>query len=469
MHFPIYEGLKQYRAKNRISFHMPGHKGKGDAALSDLFELDITELPDTDDLHSPEGYIAQSEQLLSSLYGTAHSFYLMGGSTCGIFAMLSSTLKYGDTAIIDRGCHKSVIHALGLLGINPVYVMPDCSHQFDFPGGISPEKLSEAIEKHPHAKAVLITSPNYYGVLSDIQAIADITHRADMVLLVDEAHGAHLPFSGDLPQSAIGCGADLVVQSAHKTLGALSGCALLHVVSNRVNAKIVRKNLAIFQTSSPCYGVLAALERAVFSAQKFTKDYKGIIKQITKSRAEVNATAKAYWVGAELTGGRSIFAFDPTRIVINFSKIPLSGYDVARILREKYKIEVEMADRQNIVCIATPYNDKADIKHLEKAVCAIVKQIAPAPDFRERRYEPLPIKEMVPLHTAYHAEAEKIHMEDAQGRAAKHLICKYPPGVPLLCPGEEITPAHIREIISILDDGGTVSGIEPEYQIEVIV
>lgn len=468
MDAPIYKGIKQYLSAGRTSFHMPGHKGQEVLKPSDFFALDVSELPDTDDLHAPHAYIAQSEQQLARLYHTRQSFYLLGGSSCGIHAMLAATLHEGDTVILDRECHKSVIHALIWIGAKPVYIYRKRNHQFDFPGGIHPADVQAALEGNPQAKAVLITSPTYYGGVSDIASIAKATHENGAVLLVDEAHGAHFPFGTQLPESAISCGADMVVQSVHKTLGALSGSALLHICSDAVNPAQVRKLLAMFQTSSPSYTMLCALEQAVFAAPKLEKQYTALLKQIETGRKTVNETGKAYWIGEELNHSCNLYAFDATRIVINFAKTGLSGYHIAALLREKHKIEVEMADEHNIVCITTPYNDLADIKKLTKAVLSIVKKVQPNANSGTNNTEPPPATVKVIPREAFYREEETIHLEHAAGRISKYLVCKYPPGTPILAPGEEIGLEHIRAIADLLDSGATVNGIGEDYQIAVV-
>ncbi len=469
MDAPIYRGIKQYLSKNRISFHMPGHKGNGDWKPADLYALDVTELPDTDDLYAPTSYIKDSEEQLKRIYNTRHSFYLLGGATCGIFAMLAATVQEGETVMIDRNCHKSVIHALMMIGARPAYVYPKYNHQFGFPGGIDPDELETSLQMHGDAKAVLVTSPNYYGGLSNIAALAAVSHRHGIPLLVDEAHGAHLPFSPLLPESALSCGADMVVQSVHKTLGALSGGALLHICSDTILPENVRKLLAMFQTSSPSYAILASLEFAVFTAAGLEKRYKPLLAQIQEGRALVNHTAKAYWVGPELQNTCQIHALDPTRIVINVAKSGLSGYEMAALLRSKYKIDPEMADEHNIVCIATPYNDPSDVKKLTKAMLTIIKKIQPATLQHEPILQlPAAVIRMTPREAFYQA-GEYIHLEQAPGRIAKNLICKYPPGTPILVPGEEIRLEHIREIAALLENGTAIYGIDREYQIEVVV
>lgn len=446
---------------------MPGHKGNGVIDGKNIFRLDVTELDDTDNLLAPERYIKESQDKLSKIYGTVSSHYLLGGSTCGIYSMISFAVSEGDKIIVDRFCHKAVINAIILCGARPVYVTPEYNYQFGFTGGIRSGEIASAVETHPDAKAVIITSPTYYGTVSDVKAIADAVHNAGMLLLVDEAHGAHLHAYDEFPNNAVKCGADMVVQSVHKTLGALSGGALLHINTNKIPSWRVAEVLSMYQTSSPSYGMLSVLERATLGALSLSKKYKALFKAIDKCREEVNSLAKAYWVGEELVGNCGIYAMDKTRIVINFSKLPITGYGVAETLRDKYKIEVEMADRNNIVCIATPYNNVNDVKTLAKAIVSIVDNMQISNNRADSFKNYHPRVAMTP-RMAYNSPCETINMSEASGRVAKTIICKYPPGIPILVPGEEINDEHLRMITDTLELGGTVSGIEEDYRITVV-
>ena len=467
MLFPINDSIKKYVKKNRISFSMPGHKGNSTVEEKGFFKLDVTELDDTDNLFSPKSYIADSQKKLSSVYNTVSSHYLLGGSTSGIYAMISLAVGEGDKIIVDRFCHKSVINAIILCGAVPVYAWPEYNYQFGITGGVLPVEIESVVEANPDAKAVIITSPTYYGTVSDISSIAKIVHKANMLLLVDEAHGAHFHVNDKLPESAVRCGADMVVQSVHKTLGALSGGALLHITTDRIPLWRIEEVLSMYHTSSPSYAVLSALESAAFGALKFNKHYEHIISIIDKCRKDINSNGKAYWVGEELIGGCGIFAIDKTRIVINFSKLAITGYGVAKILRTKYNIEVEMADENNIVCIATPYNKISHIKLLANAISDITGKMSVSAE-RKQIPERIAPQIITTPRKSYFSPYETIDMSDAAGRVSHSVICKYPPGIPLIVPGEEITSSHIKEITDTIEMGGTVTGIETDYRINVV-
>ena len=467
MSLPINEGISKYISKGRISFSMPGHKGNGVIDGKNLFKFDVTELDDTDNLLSPQSYIKESQNKLCNVYGTVSSHYLLGGSTSGIYSMISLVACEGDKIIVDRFCHKSVINAIILRGAVPVYIMPEYNYQFGFTGGILSAEVESAAESNPDAKAVIITSPTYYGTASDIVSIAKTVHKAGMLLLVDEAHGAHFHIADYFPDSAVKCGADMCVQSVHKTMGAFSGGALLHINTDKFASWQIEEVLSMYHTSSPSYAALCVLEAAVLNFAELKKRYIPILREIDKCRALVNAEAKAYWVGEELLGGCAIHSMDKTRIVINFSKLPITGYAVADILRKKYKIEVEMADERNIVCIATAYNSTSDIKALAKAVLAITKKM-PIKTNKTDDFKLCSPRIVTNPRKACLSPCETVDMADAVGRIARTIVCKYPPGVPLLVPGEEICTDHIRLITDTLDMGGTITGIEDNYSINVL-
>lgn len=464
---PINDGIKKYTDKKRISFCMPGHKGKNVSGIKDIFKYDVTELDDTDNLLSPTSYIKTSEESLTEIYKTLSSHYLLGGATSGIYAMISLAVCEGDKIIVDRFCHKSVISAIILCGAVPVYVKPSYNAQFGFAGGMGADDIDFTIMRHPDAKAVVLTSPTYYGMVSDISSISEIVHRAGMLLLVDEAHGAHFHASDVLPESAVSCGADMVVQSVHKTLGAMSGGALLHVNTDRVRKPQILAALSMFQSTSPSYGCLCVLEGAVTDALSQDKKYRELKSAIDKYRTRLNASGKAYWIGSELVGKCDIFDVDVTRIVVNFSAAGITGYSAARVLKEKHNIDVEMADDNNIVCIVTPYNSTGDIKALYRAVEDIADSARTFP--RKAELFTYPECELAILpRKAYFSPYETVGLTDAIERISRATVCKYPPGIALVAPGERIRPEHIRAITDTLEKGGTITGLGEDMQIDVV-
>lgn len=466
MSLPINEGIANYVRKKRISFSMPGHKGRNVTSVKDLFSLDVTELDDTDNLLAPSSYIKRSQLELARMYGAKSSYYLLGGSTCGIYTMISLAANEGDKIIVDRFCHKAVISAIILCGAIPVYVMPSYNYRFGFVGGVGRAEVDLAIMQNPDAKAVIITSPTYYGTVSDVSAIAESAHRAGMLLLVDEAHGAHFHISPLLPQSALSCGADMVVQSIHKTLGALSGGALLHINTD-IDGDRVLSTLSMYQTSSPSYGCLCVLESAVFDGKNMKDAYGRIIAEIDKQRAKLNRLGKVYWVGAEMIGSCNVAGIDKTRIVINFSALPTTGYSIAKQLAGKYNIEVEMADEYNIVCIVTPYNKVSDIRSLARAIAYITEDMRPSHPRTAMDDYPLPWMEMTPRR-AHNCPKDKVDMIDAVGRVCAVPVCKYPPGIPLILPGEKIRAEHLKAITDATDRGASVTGIDRMGKMTVV-
>lgn len=466
MPMSINQGISQYVRRKRISFAMPGHKGKNSTGIRDFFALDVTELDDTDNLLNPTSYIKESQSKLAQIYGASSSYYLLGGSTCGIYTMISLAVSEGDKIIVDRFCHKSVICAIILCGARPVYVMPGYNYRFGFTGGMGRADIELAIMQNPDAKAVIITSPTYYGTVSDIKSISETVHDAGMLMLVDEAHGAHFHLSSFLPDSAVRSGADMVVQSVHKTLGSLSGGALLHI-NTPIDEATVLNTLSMYQTSSPSYACLCALEAAVYDGLRLGDNYKKIIDEVDKQRKILNKQGKVYWIGEEMVGNCNVAGIDKTRIVINFSSLPVTGFGAAKLLQSKYNIEVEMADENNIVCIVTPYNKISDIRTLARAVSDITKNMSTSLPRTATDDYPVPHVAMTPRQ-AHFSPTEAVDMIDSVGRVCGAAVCKYPPGIPLILPGEKIRAEHLRVITASADKGITITGISPGGKITVV-
>ncbi len=464
----INNGLRAYALKERISFHMPGHKGNADLMPEEFMEMDLTELPDTDDLNNPEQFIRMSQTQLANLYRVPRSFYLMNGATCGVQAMFTLCAKPGDKVIVDRNCHKSVISALILLGLCPVFLEPVYMHRFGFTGGFSLESVSDLVGKHPDAKAVFITAPTYYGIMPDIKGIANIAHENGMYLLVDGAHGAHFNFSKYLPVPAERLGADFVVQSVHKTLGALSGSAILHVCTDDFLSQTIQDTIALYQTSSPSYAMLAVMELAILKAVRFAGRYRQMTEAVKSAAEYVNRVTNACWMTAEVADGCGILQMDPTRVVVNFAFCGVSGDEAAQILRTKYAIEPEMSDELNVVCIFTPYNKLSDVKKLARAVVNIAGQSVNMARLSKVADRNVGHAMAITPREAYFSEGEVVPPKEALGRISKATVGFYPPGIPILVPGETIGPEHIRLVVEAQSGSRKLSGVREGGGLDVV-
>ncbi|WHH57073.1 aminotransferase class I/II-fold pyridoxal phosphate-dependent enzyme [Petroclostridium sp. X23] len=468
---PLYNALKTYSKKRKIPFHMPGHKlGKGiaDRFKGEIFNIDLTELRETDDLHAPEGPIKEAQRLAAKAFGAWHTFFLVNGSTCGIQTMVAGICNPGDVLIVDRNCHSSVIHALILCGVSPYYIYPEYIPKLGVAGGMNPQRVEEALKRYPQAKGVFITCPTYYGICSDMKTIANIVHRYNKVLMVDEAHGAHFCFHPGLPLGALRSGADMCVQSAHKTLPALTQSALLHVNSDRIDLHRIKKCLKMFQTSSPSFVLMAYLDAArsimECNGNELLSD---LIRWCQQARESINQSKQLYCLGSELAGSHQIQSVDCTRMVVNVCNTGLSGYQVERELYTFGDIQVEMSDMNNILCIPSPGNSEEQLMALVHSLKAIISDIVVENNARvvgkycDSQYS------MSPAH-AFYSESKVVNLRDAVGEVCSDMITCYPPGIPVLCPGEMISGDIAEYILCVKNAGGKVTGMADERNIRVI-
>ena len=339
---PLYEAVKEYIGKNMVPFHMPGHsQGRGIPKSlrkvfgKNLFDFDLTEVSGLDYLHYARGVIREAEELASDLYGVKKTFFLVNGTTAGIHAMILATCKEGEKIIVGRNSHRSVIGGIIVSGANPVFVHPEVNEKFGIITNISPKKLENIIKKNRDAKAVLITTPNYYGLQGNVKEMINVIHKYGMYALVDEAHGAHFPFNSKFPNSAIEYGADMVVQSVHKTLPTLTQTSLLHIVSNRINSDMVEQSLATIETSSPSYIFMTFLdvvrrEMALHGRELWDR----AIKVAEYARKRIKQLPHYRIVDENIVNGNDIFAFDPMKLTINVEELGFSGFAFENFLSQ---------------------------------------------------------------------------------------------------------------------------------------
>lgn len=440
----LYDQLDARAQQNRISFAMPGHKGGRwiPARLHRLLEIDGTELPGTDNMHHPEGILQESLTFIAQAYGAAHSYFSVNGSSAGILSALHFAASRAPEILLDRNCHASAMNALCLTGLCPVYLQPQPVPEFGITGAILPADVAAALDAHPAAGFVFLTSPNYFGLCSDIRAIADLVHAAGKLLIVDEAHGAHFGFSPLLPPSAVQQGADIVIQSAHKTLPAAGQTALIHL-SSRVDPAEFSRWYSLFQTTSPSYPLMALTDYAVHTLTEHGKEiYQALYAQINRLQIPF----------PRLTGSTSEQDF--TRLVYHTAAFGIHGTLAAAYL-DRRGIDVEMADCNNVVCIATGGNTDEDFAALETALSACPREDA-APLF----LPPPPTRQAMSPREAFLAPAHYLPLRDTAGKISAAVVTGFPPCVPILAPGEEITPEHIHYLLELQRLGGNVTGLE---------
>lgn len=454
----LYELLSEYNRKGVIPMHMPGHKRNTAMLGRDLpYDIDITEIDGFDNLHDAHGILKVTADIASRLYGSKRTFPLVNGSTGGILAGVRSAVRYGDTVIIARNCHKSVYNAVELCGLQPVYLMPEGDRMSGICGSIRPEQVKKAVEEHPDTKLIIVTSPTYEGVISDIKSICEIAHRNKIPVLVDAAHGAHLGFSDFFPHGPVFCGADIVVTSLHKTLPALTQCALAHVHGDLIDENRLAAELAVFQTSSPSYVLLSSIDCCVriLSSDKTAlfRTYAENIRTFDKSISRIGKL-KIVCHGADtLNSHESFYDFDPGKIVISTRHTNLTGSGLAQLLRSKYRIELEMAYSDYAVAMTSICDGWDSFALLIGALLDINRDTKIVPH-DEKHIWPHQLPRRV-LTTAEAAELKgaQIPLSEAVGMMALEYIWAYPPGIPYIVPGEVIDGGMIGFIRQLSDTG----------------
>lgn len=441
----LFQKLSAYAALKRASFAMPGHKGGrgfSEEFKSKIAEIDVTELADTENLHAPRSLLVSASERLAKIYGSERSFFLTGGSTSGVHIMMHSVCT-GGKLLVNRNCHRSVINCAALSGYRLKFLGQDTDKNLLCPLPPTAAEVEKALSEDKEIAAVLITSPDYYGHMADIAAISRVCHKEKIPLLVDEAHGAHLAAFG---KGAIMSGADMAVNSAHKTLNALNQAAYLHIKSDLVDKDRVAALAPMVQTSSPSYPIVASAELALGG---IGEEWKKLAGYIDKKRTELKKNTKVAFAEGET---------DPTRIVFGLSGYEITGYEMEKVLRERYNIDVEMSDRFNVVAIATPANTTEEIDSLFAAAEEILSEAAFAQN-KDFPMPPAPVERMT-ARDAFFAKGEKTELSAAEGRVSKTNITAYPPGTAIVAIGEEITAEHIEYITGIKRLGAEIEGME---------
>ncbi|CAM3783404.1 aminotransferase class I/II-fold pyridoxal phosphate-dependent enzyme [Aeromicrobium ponti] len=453
---PLFDQLKKHASQHPISFHVPGHKygellSYGEIEyFKDILKLDATELGGLDDLHSPEGVILEAQRLLANLYGVSTSYFLVNGSTAGNLAMIMAAAEENDTVLVQRNCHKSILNGISLAKANPVFLAPEYNQDWGVAGGVSLETVKEAIEQYPHAKALILTYPNYYGMVFDLEQIIKHAHQYGIPVLVDEAHGAHFIGGKCFPASAVQLQADIVIQSAHKTLPAMTMGAYLHFNSKLVNEEKLSSYLGILQSSSPSYPIMASLDMArAYLASFSDKDADKLCEKVESFRNALS-TIKGIKV---LPYDNNIG--DPLKVTIQ-SITSLSGFELQQIL-EQHGIYAEMADPYNVLLVFPLLKTYMDYP-VDRVVSCLeegIKIYLHTEDQKKKMiFSKKPVSELVLNQKKREGLIIKpVPLADAVGRVCAQEVTPYPPGSPLLFPGEPIHKEDIQNI-RILKEAG---------------
>ena len=440
----LQEELEKYYNKNYLPMHMPGHKRNIKLLGEKLpYKIDITEITGFDDLHHAEGIIKNIEKKAEKIYGSKKSFILVNGSTCGILAGIRSVTKFGDKVLVARNSHKSVYNAIEINGLKPIYILPKIGKD-KIDRNISANKIEKKIKENRDIKLIIITSPTYEGVISNIKEIVEIAHKYNIPVLVDEAHGAHLKFM-NIENEALNSKADIVIQSIHKTLPSLTGTAILHIQGKLVKEENVEKELSIFETSSPSYILMSSIDNCLdLLERKGKKLFKEYIENLKMFYEGTKKLKKLKILGNEIKEKNN---YDFGKIVIKTDNTNITGKKLFNILREKYKIELEMASINYVIAMTSICDTKENFIKLLNALKEIDLNLE---ENKKKEQEKLEIKlpkiKTKILDAVNNENSEYVNYKVAKNMVAKEYIWVYPPGIPIITPGEIIDEEIIKKI-----------------------
>lgn len=495
---PISKAMEAYAGDGALAFHTPGHK-QGLGAHPLLKRLiteaglrqEVSLMEELDDLHEPAGCIKEAQELAAELWGARESLFVINGTTGAIQAMLVGTLSPGDKVLVPRNAHRSIMGGIILAGAVPIYIQPEIDTRLGIAMGLSVATVQQAIREHPEAKALVAIYPTYYGFCCDLQRIGELVHQANMLLLVDEAHGAHLRFGKDLPKQAIELGADVAAQSTHKLLGSMTQTSMLHIGSNRVEAERIRQAASLLQSTSPNQLLLASLDIARLQmVQEGPQRVNRAVALAQWLRKKINeipglyCPGKEIWAGQEagqlMAGGEDLLdagavALDWAKVTVNLAGLDISGQEAELLLRHQWKVQCELSDPENLLFIIS----MADTQREADRLLQVLQELAvkhqrtmatktgsgigeeqgckKADNLCHMAEMPVAVQRMKPRE-AFFAPIRTVALEEAIGCICGETIAFYPPGIPVLCPGEEITEALVEYIRFYQAKGMRLSG-----------
>jgi len=474
---PYFQALLDYVDTGVLPFHTPGHVQGGGMDLAfrefigdNICAIDLTPMPGIDDLLQPTEAIKEAQELAAEAWGADRSFFLINGSTSGNQCMMMTAVNPGEKIAVPRNSHKSMLGGLVMSGAEPIYMQPEVDRELRMDHCVTPETVARTLEQHPDLTAIYLVSPTYYGVAADLAAIERIAHQAGKLLLVDEAWGPHFHFHPALPLSATAAGVDLCINSTHKMLSAFSQCAMLHQIGDRVPLDRLASVLKMFLSTSPNLPMVASLD--VARKQMATQGEPLLTRAIelaNETRARINAIPGLYCFGDELRGRNGVFALDPTKITVTVTGLGYTGYEASAVLRRRHNIQVELADLFNLVALFTIGTTRDAADRLVTALSEMARDdrkldmFAPSGVLEQRlrrgtfALPPIPPMRMLP-RDAFLAPAELVPFRQSAGRICAETLTPYPPGIPVIAPGEEITAEIVDYVRLELKAGVRIQG-----------
>ena len=461
---PIYEALEQFRRRRVVPFDVPGHKrGRGNPELVQLLGercvgLDVNSMKPLDNLCNPVSVIREAEELTAEAFGAAHAFFMVGGTTSSVQSMVLSVCKAGDKIILPRNVHKSVINALILCGGVPVYVKPAIHGEIGVALGMETEAVEAAILQNPDAVAVFVNNPTYYGICSDLRSITKLAHEHGMKMLVDEAHGTHLYFADGLPVSAIAAGADMAAVSMHKSGGSLTQSSML-LLGENMDPGHVRQIINLTQTTSASYLLLSSLDISRRNlALRGRESFARVIRMAEYAREEINSIGGYYAYGRDLVDGQTVFDFDVTKLSVYTRGMGLTGIEVYDLLRDEYDIQIEFGDLGNILAYISIGDRLQDIERLVGALEDIKRLYQKEDPFAPSVNDFIQPEVVYSPQHSFYAEKESLPIRSTAGHISGEFVMCYPPGIPILAPGERVTEEIIEHILYAREKGCSLQG-----------
>ncbi len=469
---PLLSAMRHYVQDQVKPFHTPGHKqGKGmhpelaSILGAETLELDLALMYELDDLHEPHSCIKAAQDLAAELYGADHSYFVVNGTTGGIYAMIMAIAGPGDKILVPRNVHRSIIGGIIIAGAVPVFMQPEVDLTLGIAMGVTPDTVASTLQQHPDAKGVVIINPTYYGVAADLQQIIELVHSYRIPVVVDEAHGPHLKFSPRLPIQALDAGADICAQSTHKILGAMTQCSMVHCRNGYIDVPRLKAMLQLVQSTSPNYIMLASLDVARMQmATEGPQLLETAIDLAEWTRHEINTIPGLYCFGSEKLTTPGVYALDPTKLTVTVKGLGLTGAEAERILRSQYKIQAELSDMFNLLFLITIGDTADDVRYLADSLRDLAKNYSGTSNFAAMQavglaYPVIPEPVLSP-RSALFGKTRKVRFRESIGQVCAEIVTFYPPGIPLLCPGERISREVADYCLKLQEAGLHISGPE---------